>query len=156
MGKLPDHLPAGTMLDKQCVLARYLRAPRHVGHFYEQGRVANVDRGNTAVDDTLGGVDFVGRQAHLVGVVITGRGNSGQHVAQFRFVIDELQQGFATGAAAADAEHVLGSRVQINDKQAVIEQDDAGTQAVEDAGGMFVQRSVAGTAALYRTVLCWT
>jgi hypothetical protein len=88
--------------------------------------------------------------------VIAGRCNAGEHISEFRFVIDELQQRFAASTAAADAEHILGGRIQVDDEQVVIEQDDAGTQAVEYVRGVFVQRPVTGTARLQRTVLCWT
>jgi len=54
-----------------------------------------------------------------------------------------LQQRLATGAPGADAEDVLGRRVQVNDKQAVVKQDDARTQAVENAAGVGLERAVA-------------
>ena len=88
--------------------------------------------------------------------MIAGHRNARQHIPQFGFIIDELQQGFAAGAAAADSEDVLGGRVQVDDEQVVIEQDDPGAQAVDYVRGVFVQRSVAGAAGLQRTVLCWT
>jgi len=78
--------------------------------------------------------------------VIAGRHYAAQDVAQFRLVVDEAQQRFTARPALADAEDVFGRRVQADDEQVTIEEDDAGTEAVEDIGGFARQCAiVAGT-----------
>jgi hypothetical protein len=74
----------------------------------------------------------------------------------FRFVIDEPQQRFAARARTTDAEDVFGRGVQVDDVKAVIEQDNAGAEAVDNPGGVPAERSVAGAAAIQRTLFCWT
>jgi hypothetical protein len=101
-------------------------------------------------------MDFGRRQAHFIGEVIAGRGNAAQDLAHFRLVVDEPQQGLAARAGAADAENVLGRRVQVDDKKVFVQQDDAGTQAVDDLTGIAAQRPVAGPATSQRTVACCT
>jgi hypothetical protein len=51
------------------------------------------------------------------------------------------------GTFAADTEHVLGSGIQVNNEEIVVEKDDARVQALENIAGVASQGSVAGTAA---------
>jgi hypothetical protein len=51
----------------------------------------------------------------------------------------------AACAPAADAQNVFRCRVQVNDEQMLIQQDDACAQAVEDVAGVAVQWAVART-----------
>jgi hypothetical protein len=57
-----------------------------------------------------------------------------------------------------DAENVFGGGVEVDDQQAVINEDDAGAQAVENSFGVVGRRSViTGTPATdYLTVFCCT
>ena len=71
-------------------------------------------------------------EPNLVGVVIPGDRNTAQDLAHLRFVVDKLQQRLAACAPAADTKNVFCGRVQVNDEQMLIQQDDAGAQAVEN------------------------
>ena len=156
VGKLPDHLPPRAVLDEQRILAAYLRAARHVGDFDEQGRVVDIDGRNPAVDDALVRVDLGRREPHLVGEVVARRRDARKNLAHFRFVVHESQQRFSPCARATDAEDVLRRRVQVDDEQVVVQQDDPGAEIIEDPAGIAAERSVAGAAASQRTVFCWT
>lgn len=50
--------------------------------------------------------------------------------------------------SAADAEDVLGSGIEVGNKEIVIQQDDARVQAVEYAGCVSAKRAVARAAAV--------
>ncbi len=100
-----------------------------------------------AVDDPLIRMDLGRRKAHFVGIVITARGNARQYFPHFGLIIDELQERLAAGAFTTDSQHVFRGGVQIGDQKAVIEQNDARGNAVENAAGEFLQRSAAGASA---------
>ena len=101
-----------------------------------------------AVDDTLIGVHFTRGETHFVGVVVAARSNARKDFAHLGFVVDELQERLAARTFATDAEYVFGGRVQVDNQQTVIEQDDARGKTVEDVAGVLLQWSVAGTAAV--------
>ena len=82
-------------------------------------------------------MDLRRTEVQFVGVVITGRDDARQDILQLRVIVEQAQQGFAARAMVADAENVLGSRVQAQDKQIVVEQDYARTQAIKDSSGRF-------------------
>jgi hypothetical protein len=83
---------------------------------------------------------------HLVGIVVAGRDNTAEDVAHLRLIIDQLEQGMAPCPLLADAEYVLGGGIQRDDEQVFVEQDDAGTQAVENIGCVAAQRVAAAGA----------
>ena len=56
-----------------------------------------------------------------------------QDVAQLGIIIEQSQQGFTARTTLADAENVFRGGVQAQDEQVPVQQDNAGTQAVEDA-----------------------
>jgi hypothetical protein len=84
---------------------------------------------------------------NLVRVVIAGCRDPAEDFAQLRFVIHQLQQGSAARPVAADAKNVLGRRVEVGDKQIVVQQNDAGVQAVENFAGVGAEWAVARTSA---------
>ena len=92
-------------------------------------------------------MDLGRRQAHFIGEVVAGRSNAAEDLAHFRLIVDEPQQRLAARAGAADAQNVLGRRVQVDNEQIVIQQDDARSQAVDDLAGIAAERSVAGSSA---------
>jgi hypothetical protein len=55
-----------------------------------------------------------------------------KHIAHFGLVIDQLQQGLAARPRDADPKDVLGGRIEVNDQQAAVDEDDAGAQTVEE------------------------
>lgn len=79
------------------------------------------------------------RQVQFIPVMVAGRYNAAQDVAHLGFVVDQLQQGLAARACLADAEDVLGCRIERNDQQVDVEQNDAGTQVIENMAGSFAQ-----------------
>ena len=81
-------------------------------------------------------------QPHFVGVVVTGFQDATQDVAQLGFVVEEAQQRFAACALHADAEDVFASRVEVDDQQVVVDEDDARTEAVKNAFRDIVARAV--------------
>jgi hypothetical protein len=84
----------------------------------------------------------------FVRIMIAGGRDPAEDLAELRFVIDQLQQGFSACAVAADAENVLGRRVEVGNEQIVVQQDDACVQAVENLACVVVERAAARTAAL--------
>ena len=81
-------------------------------------------------------------QTQLVRIVIAGRNYPAEDVAQLRFIIDKSQQRLATRAPLADAENVLRGRIQADDEQVLVEQNDARAQAVEYVRGFSVDGPV--------------
>jgi hypothetical protein len=65
--------------------------------------------------------------------MVAGRHHARQDVLQLRLIVEQPQQRLSAGAPLADPEDVLGGRVEANNEQVAIEQDDARAQAVEDA-----------------------
>ena len=92
-------------------------------------------------------MDFGRAQAQLVGVMIARRDDSAQYVPQFRIVIDETQQRLALSACLADSEDVFGGRIQADDQEVLVEQDNARAKAVEYVSGVVTMRSVVAGAA---------
>lgn len=95
------------------------------------------------VDGALIGMHFGRRQFHFVGVVIAGRRDARQDFPHLGLVVHKPQQRLAACTLTADAKNILSGRVEVNDKQAFVKQDDAGRQAVEDVAGVGVERSAA-------------
>ena len=156
VGQLPNHLSPGAVLDQQRIFAADLRAASDVRDFDKQGSRRNGNRRDTAIDDPLFIVNLGRREAQLVRVLVAGGGDAAENLLHFRLVIHEAQQGLASRARTADAEYVFSGRVQVDDEQMLIQQDDARVQAVEDTAGVVVQRPVSGAAAFQRTVVCCT
>jgi hypothetical protein len=81
--------------------------------------------------------------------VVTGFQHATQDVAELGFVINQAQQRLAACALHADAEDILRRRVEISDQQAVINEDNARAQAIENSLRIVAGCSVAaGTIAL--------
>ncbi len=132
VGELPDHLPAGTVLDQQRVFAADLRAPRYVGKLDEQRRRTAVDRRHAAIDDAFVRLDLVRAEPQLVRVVIPRSTDPTEDVAQLGIVVQQPQQRFSVCAPLADPEYVFRSGIEARDKQVPVQQDHPGAEAVED------------------------
>ena len=140
--ELANHLPPGAVLNQQRIFARDLVAPRHICHFDQQRRAVAVDRRHPAVDDALLECTSFGPEPQFVGVVIAAAHDAAQDIAQFRFVVDQPQQRRAARPLRADAEDVFCGRIQADDQQVGVEQDDARAQAVENFLCVAVERAV--------------
>ena len=68
---------------------------------------------------------FRGAEVEFVRVMIARRHDARQNILQLRVVIEQPQQRLAAGATLADAEDVLGGRIQADDEEVAVEQDDA-------------------------------
>ena len=123
-----------------------MRASRYVVDLDEQRGFVNAYGRYVTVDNPFVRVDLGRSKTHFVRVVISARRNACEDLAHFRFIVDESQQRLPPRACATDAEHVFGGRVQVNDQEVVIEQDNARGQAVQNANGVFLQCSGAGAA----------
>lgn len=132
--KLPNHLAAGAMLNDQRVLPAYFRAPRYVIHFDEQRILepGRCHRRNAAIDDTILGVCLVPAETKFIGMWHAGYQRAHQHIAHFRVIIDERQQRMADSAGKTDSQQVLRGRIEFDDKEIVVKQDDGGSQAIDD------------------------
>ena len=148
MCELANHLSASAMLDQQCILAADLITPSDIGHFNQQGCIIEIDWRYTTLDTAFAGVHFGRREMDFVRIVVAGGRDPAEDLAELRFVIDQLQQGFSACAVAADAKNVLGCRIEVGNEQVVIQQDDARVQAVENLACVVVERAVARTSAL--------
>lgn len=127
-----NHLSSSAVLNEQGVFAADPGAPRHVRHFDEQARLLAHNWRYVAVDNALVGMNFGGSQAQLHRILIARREGATQDVSQLRFVVDQPLQRFTVRTACADAEYVLCCRVQADDQQILIEQNDSRTQTIED------------------------
>jgi len=78
--------------------------------------------------------------------VIARLNNAAQDVAQFRLIIDQPQQCFAASAPCTDAENIFRGRIEADDQQVRIKQNDARAKAIENLFCVVVECSVvAGT-----------
>ena len=85
-------------------------------------------------------------QSHLVGVIVTGLQYPPEDVPHLGLVVDQSQQRLAARTLQADAEDVLRRRIEIDDQQAVVDENDARAKAVENSLGIVCRRAaVAGT-----------
>lgn len=137
--KLPDHLPAGTMLYQQRIFAADFRTPRDIHELNQKRSAGTLDRRDVAIHDAFVGMHLGRGKVHFIRIVITCFYDAAQDIAQLGIIIDETQQGLPFCTLLADAENVLGGRVQADDQQARVKQDDARTQAVEYALGFVVE-----------------
>lgn len=91
-------------------------------------------------------MNFSGAESQLVGVVIAGLENAAKNVSQFGFVVDEAQQGLALCPLHADAKDIFRGRIEVDDQQVVVDENDARAQAVKNTFGVRVARSVVARA----------
>ncbi len=84
-----------------------------------------------------------GPQPHLDRVVFARRNDAAQDISQLRFIVNQPLERFPLRAAFTDTEYVLCCRVQADDQQILIEQNDARTQAFEDIARFSVDGPVA-------------
>ena len=70
-----------------------------------------------------------------------------ENVAELGVVVEQPQQRFAAGAPLADAEDILRGGIQINDEQVPVQQDDAGTQVVENGVRLIADIAIVAGAA---------
>ena len=83
--------------------------------------------------------------------MITRCADAAEDVAKFGIVVEELQQGFPACPVLAYTENVLCGRIEAHDEQVPVQQDHAGTHAVED--GSCQVAAIAVVAALARGAL---
>jgi len=69
---------------------------------------------------------FSRRQPQFVGEVIAACEHTAQDIAHFWFVVNESQQRFTSRTLLTNAQYILGRRVEADDQQVLIQQDDAG------------------------------
>jgi hypothetical protein len=69
-------------------------------------------------------VHLARREAHLVRILVARDGDPAQDLAHLGFVVDQPQQRLAVGASAADAEDVFCGRIQVDNQQVIVQQDD--------------------------------
>lgn len=65
------------------------------------------------------------RKVHFVGVMIARLNDASQDVTHLGLIVDETQQGSAACALLADSKDVFGGRVERDNQQVIVEQDDA-------------------------------
>ena len=114
------------MLDQQRIFPADLGAPRNVVDLHEQGRIVDSDRGHPAIDYALLVVNLGGCKSQFVRILVTRSGNATEDLPHFGFVVHQAQQRPAARARPAYAENVFSRRIEIDDQEVVIEQDDAG------------------------------
>jgi len=78
------------------------------------------------------------RKAHFIRVAIAGCCHTAEYFTQFGFVIDQLQQRLAVRSCTADSEEIFCGGVHVDNQQAVVKQDDARAQAVQNVAGVLV------------------
>jgi hypothetical protein len=133
--KLPDHLPAGAVLDQESVFPRDAGAPGHIGHFDQQKFPAAGNQRHPAIDGALFGECFVGGDLEFIRAGSSGCLDAQQDVAQFGTVAEQLQDRLIARPRPADTEQVFGGGVERLDEQAPVDDNDAGVQVVENLLG---------------------
>jgi hypothetical protein len=135
MGELPNHLPACAVLDDQCILARDFRAARNVVHLHQQGfgAVGRRHQGNHAIDDPIFGLYLVSTQSQFVRVRHAGCQRTRQHVADFRILIEQRKQRLTDSPRTADAEQVFRRRIDFDNQEIAIEENDCCRKSVDYA-----------------------
>ena len=78
-----------------------------------------------AVDRALVRVNLGGTEAQFFGVVVSRRGNAAQDVSELCIVVEQAQQRFTVCTVTTDPEYVFRRRVEVDDEQILVEQDDA-------------------------------
>lgn len=76
-----------------------------------------------------------------------------EDIAKLWFIVNQPQQRFAARAPRADAQDVFRRRIQANDKQVRVEQDDARTQVTENLSRVVVKKSAIARVSGRRIVL---
>jgi hypothetical protein len=78
-------------------------------------------------------VDLTSAETEFVGMRDAGHQGSHQDIAQFGIIVDERQQRLTDGTGRTYAQQVFGSRIEFDDEEIMIEQNDGGSEAVDDA-----------------------
>jgi hypothetical protein len=78
-------------------------------------------------------VRFASTEAKFVGVRDTGHQRSYQYVAQFRVIVHKREQRLIERAGRTYAQQVFGSRIEFDDEEIMIQQNDGRGQTVDDA-----------------------
>jgi hypothetical protein len=94
------------------------------------------------------GVHLGRGKPHLVRVVVSGGHYATQDVAHFGLVVDKPQQRLAVSALLTDAQNIFSSGVYSDNKEVLVQQDDARAQGVNDIDRVAAERSaIVGAAA---------
>ena len=89
-----------------------------------------------------------GCKADFVCVMIAGGVDSREDVTEFRFIVQQSEQGLADGPDLADPQNVFRGGIDPLDQKIVIQQDDTRAQAAEDVSGQRIEAAaVAGCTA---------
>jgi hypothetical protein len=132
--ELPDHLPAGPVLNEQRILPRDPGPAGHICHFDQQNGVAAREGGYPAVDDQFFVAQLGVWKAKLVRVAVARLVDPRQDVLEFRQLADQFEDCLPPGPALADAQQVLRRRIDTENPVRMIQQDDARGQAVQYVG----------------------
>jgi hypothetical protein len=148
MGKLANHLPARAVLNQQRIFPADFRAARDIRHLDEQLGRREVDRRHATVDDALIGVNFGRSEPQFVGIVIAGCEDAAKNIAELGLIIEQAQHRFTASPLDTDTQQVFGGRVEVDDQQAAVNENNSGTETIENALRIAAGRPViAGTAA---------
>jgi len=119
------------MLDEQCVLPADAGSAGHVGHLDEKRCFAAGQHGYATIHNSLVTIGLVRRNPHFVCVGIAAAQHSHENVLEFAVVAEQLQDRLVAGARLAYAEQILGRGIQGPNQEIVIDNDDAGIEAIE-------------------------
>ena len=94
VGELANHLPSGTVLDEQRILAIDARPPGDVVQFDENPGFFGfcLDLRDAGLDCALFRVDLGPAEPHLAGVSHTGFTGAAQYIEKLRIVAGQLEQ----------------------------------------------------------------
>jgi hypothetical protein len=127
MRKLANHLATCAMLNEKRVFPVDAEAPCDIRHFDEQAccQVCVLERRHAEIDDPFFGMNFRGGETKFCRIRLAGVERAAQDVPKVGVIVDHLQQGLTAGPALADAEEILGGRIEFCDQQILIEKNDA-------------------------------
>ena len=72
-------------------------------------------------------------ETEFIGMRDAGHQGSHQDIAQFGIIVDERQQRLTDGTGRTYAQQVFGCRVKFDYEEIMIEQNDGGSEAVDDS-----------------------
>jgi hypothetical protein len=130
VGKLPDHLPTCAVLIDERVFPADPGATRDIVHLDQEAGLFRwlLQPGYATIDHALFAMHLCASKSHLVRIGYAGFQRPIEDVEEFRVITKQLQPGLFECALPADTEEIFRRRIDVFDKQAVIEDDDGGVQ----------------------------
>lgn len=83
------------------------------------------ERRHPEINDAFIGMNFGRAKSEFCRIRLAGTKSPGEHVLEFRVIVDELQQWLTTGSVLAYPQQVFGGGIQFGDQEILVEQNHA-------------------------------